>query len=192
MDEVSRKTVELFIEKAEDLTKYASENNYGGLMGVFRSVEEEEWQIHPAIRGFLLTFRMFIQSGDGIALYVLERDSQGQPKRPKLLDLTGMSDSWHEKVGQAYKLVADALAVTLPNPIYNGEPITRWKILETFLYGEFAHTTQRETFNQWQRVPDLFGNLQFEFVGILGFMFGQILAVAEASKHELGQAPGSV
>ncbi len=184
MNETSRKTLELFIEKAEELAKYVSEHNYGGLMGVFRNVGEEEWQIHPEIRGFLLTFRMFIQSGDGIALYVSKQDS---PKRPKLLDLTGMSDSWYEKVEQAYKWVADALAIAPPNLIYDGQPITRWKVLETFLYGKFAHATKREIFNQWQRVPDLFGNLQFEFVSILAFMFGEILAVAEASKQELGR-----
>jgi hypothetical protein len=194
VDEVSRKTLELFIEETEDLKKYISENSYGGLMGIFRRVKEEEWQIHPAIRGFLLTFRKFIQSGDGIALYVLERDSRGKPKRPKLLDLTGTSDSWHEKVEQAYKWVADALVIAPPNLIYNGEPITRWEILETFVYGKFAHanTTKRETFNQWRRLPDLFGNLQLEFVTVLMFMFDQIWAVAEASKHELERAPGSV
>jgi len=33
----------------------------------------------------------------------------------------------------------------------------------------------------------LFANLQFEFVRIVGFMFGEILAVADASKQELGR-----
>jgi hypothetical protein len=65
--------------------------------------------------------------------------------------------------------------------------ITRRKILETFLYGDNVHVnvTDRETFNQWRRLPDLFRELQLEFVTILGFMFGRILEVAAASKQEL-------
>jgi hypothetical protein len=202
MDEVSRNTLELFVDKAERLAKYIRENhalnsivvNPGGLLGVFRNAEDEEWQVASTLDGFLVTFRMFVQPGDRIALYSLERDSQErdsqrQPKRqkPKLLDLAGLSPDWYEKVEQAYKLVDVALAVTPPNLMFNGEPITRRKVLETFLYGDNVHVnaTKRETFNQWRHLPDLFGELQLEFVTILGFMFGRILEVAEACKHEL-------
>jgi hypothetical protein len=181
MIETSRETLELFVEKAEELKK-----DYRGVMGVFRNVGEEEWQNYPEIRGFLLTFRLFILRRDGIALYVSE---QGLLKRPELLDLPGMSESWHVKVEQAYKWVTNALAIAPPNLIYDGKPITCWEVLETFLYGKFAHINvdKRETFQRWQRVPDLFANIQFEFVRIVGFMFGEILAVAEASKQELGR-----
>jgi len=198
MDEASRTTLELFVEKAERLAKYVKENdarnsivvNPGGLMGVFRNSEEEEWQVASTLDGVLVTFRMFVQPGDRIALYSLERDSQGQPKRqkPKLLDLVGLSPDWYEKVEQAYQWVDIALAIAPPNLMYNGEPITRRKILETFLYGDNVHVnaTHRETFNQWRRLPDLFGELQLEFVTILGFVVGQIWEIAEACKHELG------
>ena len=197
MDEASRTTLELFVEKAERLAKYVKENdarnsivvNPGGLMGVFRNSEEEEWQVASTLDGVLVTFRMFVQPGDRIALYSLERDSQGQPKRqkPKLLDLVGLSPDWYEKVEQAYQWVDIALAIAPPNLMYNGEPITRRKILETFLYGDNVHVnaTHRETFNQWRRLPDLFGELQLEFVTILGFVVGQIWEIAEACKHEL-------
>src|SRR6266478_9351257 len=97
MDEIARTTLELFVEKTERLAKYVRENdarnslvvNPGGLVGVFRNAREEEWQIASTLDGFLVTFRMFVQPGDKIALYSLERDSQRQPKRqkPKLLDL---------------------------------------------------------------------------------------------------------
>ncbi len=195
MNDVSRNTLELFIEKADKLAKYVRENhaltsivvNPGGLMGVYRNSDVEEWQIASTLDGFLVTFRMFIHKRDRIALYRLDRDKQGQPIRPELLDLPGMSDNWYEKVKQAYNWIDTALAIAPPNLMYNDEPITRWKILETFVYGEYAHAdpTHRETLNQWRRDTDLFGKLQFEFVTILGFMFGQILEVAEACKHEL-------
>jgi hypothetical protein len=56
MDEVSRKTLKLFVEKAERLAKYVRENdarnsivvNPGGLMGVFRNAEDLWW---PTVSG---------------------------------------------------------------------------------------------------------------------------------------------
>ena len=163
--------------------------NPGGLIGVFRHAEDEEWQIASTLDGFLVTFRMFVQPRDRIALYPLARDSQRQPKpqKPELLDLPGLSPGWYEKVERAYQLVDLTLAIAPPNFTYNGEPLTRRKVLETFLYGDNVHVnaTDRETFNEWRRHSDLFGELKFEFVNILGFMFARILEVAEACRHEL-------
>src|SRR5258708_9140484 len=140
MDEVSRNTLERFIENVEELKQYCTPaNNFGGLMGIFRGSDEEQWQIHPAIKGLLLTFSMFIKSKDGIAPYVLERDGKGQPPRPKLLDLPGTSESWKEVVREAYKQFDTLLSFTLPKLVYNGQPITRWEVLETFMYGKYAH-----------------------------------------------------
>ena len=196
MDDKTRKTLELFVEKAERMKKYIQENharnsivvNPGGLMGVYRNADDEEWQIASTLDGLLVTFRMFVQSKDGIDLYLLERDSQGKRRRPKLLDLPGLSDVWYEKVEQAYKNIDTLLSIAPSNLFYNGEPIERWKILETFLYGDGVHVNpiHRETFNQWQHFPDLFGDLKHWFLTILGFIVGQILEVAEVSKHELG------
>ena len=57
MDDKSRIKLGLFVEKAEKLAKYVSEMSYyGGLIGVFRSIEEDVWQIHQAIEGFILVF----------------------------------------------------------------------------------------------------------------------------------------
>ena len=180
MIETSRETLELFVEKAEELKK-----DYRGVLGVFRSVGEEEWQNYPEIRGFLLTFRLFIQRKDGIALYVSE---QGSSKRPELLDLPGMSARWLERVEQAHKWITDALAIEPADLVYDGKSIKRWEVLQTFLYGKFAHLNvdKRQTFQKWQQTPILFAKLQFEFVTIVGFIFGQILEVAEVSKQELG------
>ena len=104
MEEASRTTLELFVDKAEKLAKYVRENhalnsivvNPGGLMGVYRNADEEEWQIASTLDGFLVTFRMFIHKMDGIALYRVNK--LGQPIRPELLNLTGLSPDWHEKV----------------------------------------------------------------------------------------------
>jgi hypothetical protein len=197
MDDEARKTLELFVEKADRLVKYIRENharnsivvNPGGLIGVFRNAEGEEWQIASTLDGFLVTLRMFVQPRDRIALYPLARDSQRQPipQKPKLLNLPGLSPGWCEKVERAYQLVDALLVITPPNLIYNGESITRRKVLETFLYGDNVHVNapERETFNEWRRNSDLFGELQFEFLNILGFIFSRILEVAEACRFEL-------
>ncbi len=197
MDDETRKTLELFVEKADRLVKYVRENharnslvvNPGGLVGVFRNAPEEQWQLASTLDGVLVTFRLFVQPRDCIALYPLVRDSQRQPlkQKPELLKLDGLSLDWHEKVEQVYQLIDVALSSAPPTLMYNGEPITRRKILETFLYGDTVHANapERETFEQWQRLPDLFGELQLEFVTILGFMIGQIVEVAQACKHEL-------
>ena len=197
MDDEARKTLELFVEKADRLEKYVRENharnsivvNPGGLIGVFRHAEDEEWQIASTLDGFLVTFRMFVQPRDRIALYPLARDSQRQPKsqKPELLDLPGLSHGWYEKVERAYQLADVYLTIAPSTLMHNGEPITRRKVLETFLYGDNVHVNapERETFNEWRRNSDLFGELKFEFVTILGFIFARILEVAEACRHEL-------
>ncbi len=197
MDGEARKTLELFVEKADRLERYVRENdarnsivvNPGGLMGVFRNAEGEEWQIASTLDGFLVTFRMFVQPRDRIALYPLARDSQRQPipQKPELLDLPGLSPGWYEEVERAYQLVDALLVIAPPNLMYNGEPITRRKVLETFLYGDNVHVNapERETYNEWRRNSDFFGELKFEFVKILGFMLAPIEAVAEACRHEL-------
>ena len=125
MDEEARKTLELFVEKADRLEKYVRENharnsivvNPGGLIGVFRHAEDEEWQIASTLDGFLVTFRMFVQPRDRIAFYPLVRDSQRQPiqQKPTLLDPHGQSPEWREKVERAYQLVDAALAIAPPN-----------------------------------------------------------------------------
>jgi hypothetical protein len=92
MDEVSRTRLELFIEQAEELIKYCrTVNNMGGLMSIFRRTPEEEWQTHQTIRGMLSLFCRFIEERDGIALYVLGQDKQGNLKPSPLLKLTDMS-----------------------------------------------------------------------------------------------------
>lgn len=198
MNDEAQRTLELFIEKAERLSRFVRENhaprglvvNPGGLMGIFRENDGEEWEIASTLEGFLATFRMFVQARDKIALYSLERDPQGQVKKrkPRLLDLAGLSAEWYEKVERVYATIDLALAVVPPKLIYNDQPITRREVLETFLYGDYVHVTRRELFQQWRSQKDVFAELQFEFVTILGFLFGQILDVAEACRHELRQS----
>ncbi len=201
-------TLELFIDKAEELADYAASTHaFGGLMGVFRNEEDKEWKIHLEIRGLLLTFRMFIQKNEDIAIYIVSKE--GRIERPKLLTLPGLSASWYEQAERAYtnivalffgydeakKVQNHTTAIFMnrdltPLPtrcIYNHKDLSRWEILQAFLYGYFAHNTptQRQTYKQWQQEPELFNKLKPEFVSIIGFISGQIWEVMRASKQEL-------
>ena len=169
MDQSTRDILETFVEEAEEAVTYIVENNFGGLASISRQ-EGEKWQTSPAIQGFLATFGKFIKSRDKIALYVLQRDTDGQPAPSQLLKLTGMPESWYELVRQTYKLFDTALAIAPPKLIYNGEAITRWTVLETFLYGKFLHVNQthRKTLKAWERDQDLYGNVLLEFTSTVG------------------------
>ena len=201
-------TLELFIEKAEELADYAASTHaFGGLMGVFRNEEDKKWKIHPEIRGLLLTFRMFIQKNEDIAIYIVSKE--GQIERPNILNLPGLSESWYEQAERAYnnivalffgfdeakKVQNHTTAIFMnrdltPLPtgcIYNDKDLSRWEILQAFLYGYFAHNTptQRKIYKQWQQEPELFNKLKFEFVRIVGFISSQIWEVMRASKQEI-------
>lgn len=188
MNETSRKKLELFIEKAEKLHEYISEvNHLGGLIGVYRNIGDDDWKRYPELDGFVTTFRWFLQPEGkdefDISLYPSTRN--GVAKRPKLLDLANVSDNWKEVVTKAWESGNDFLKLEL---IDIDEPITRWKVLDVFIYGDIVHATQRETFKEWQRNPDLFGKLSLHFSDSIAFMFFEwILPVAEASKQELGR-----
>ncbi len=187
MNETSRKTLELFIEKAEKLREYLSKegNHFGGLIGIYSSIGEDDWQRYPELDGFVNTFRWFLLSTPNgkfdISLYPSQRD--GTPKRPRLLDLADVSDAWKKVVEKAWEAGNAFLKLEL---IDIEEPITRQKVLEVFIYGDIVHPTQRETFLEWQRNPDLYGKLSLHFTSSLAFMFFEwILPVAEATRQEL-------
>ena len=187
MNETSRKTLELFIEKAEKLHEYIAEvNHLGGLIGVYRNRGDDDWKRYPELDGFVITFRWFLQPEGkdefDISLYPSTRN--GIAKRPKLLDLDDVSVHWKEVVTKAWESGNEFLKLEL---IDIDEPITRWKVLDAFIYGDIVHATQRETLKEWQRNPDLFGKLSLHFSVSLVFMFFEwILPVAEASRQELG------
>lgn len=187
MDELSRKILEVFVEEAEDAARYIVENNYGGLMGIYH--KGEKWQTSAAIKGFLATFGKFIKSRDKIALYVLQRDAEGKLAPSQLLKLKGMPESWYELVRQTYKLFDSLLDIAPPDLVYNGKPITRWTVLENFLYGKFLHVnlTHHDTLKEWERDQDLYGNLLFAFITTVAFMFCEMLPVVEASRRELAR-----
>jgi hypothetical protein len=181
----TKEKLELFVEKVEKLKNYiAHTNHFGGLPGVIRDTPEDQWRTFPELEGFLLTFRLFLQSTEGIAIYPIPK--HGQPKPPEYAKLSSLSDSWYTSVKHAYEKINQVLIIEQPGLTYNGEAIPRWKILNVFIYGEYSHATLRESFKQWQQSSDLYAKLIFELPAALGFIFFEyIMPLAEEAKQEL-------
>lgn len=184
----TKETLELFIEKAEKAREiYISLVKHKvGLVNpleLTRNSDNELWRTHLEIESLLPTLRMFIDKWDGIAIYVVNKE--GRPERPAFLDLPGMSENWHTTVEQAYKFIDAVLTITPQNHTHNNEPITRWIALETFIYGESIHTTQRKTLKQWEQEPNLYADLISAYTDAVTIILGQVMVIAEASKPEL-------
>lgn len=212
LDEDVKNTLELFIERATALKQFISENKFGGgLVGLFRSVDEKEWQIHSAINGCLCILRSFLQRQDHITLFSVEEartpeqtESRGPQflqtlvgplpqfgqlpplKRPNLFDLN-VSAEWREAVYHAYDQIYLAFAIVPDSLTALGQPLTRFDVFDTFFYGKFVHVTaeKRKKYNQWKSELELFNELKKVFMDSLVFVIGQILKVAEASQKEL-------
>ena len=69
------------------------------------------------------------------------------------------------------------------------EFLTRWDILETLLYGDYSHATQRERLNNWLSTPFaemVKGFLMRDLRDILASTLGGILHLAHYARMELG------
>lgn len=183
----TKEKLELFVEKVEKLAKYTAQTRFlGGLFGVIRNSSEEQWRTYSELDGFLLTFRLFLQVIEGIAIYPIPM--HGQPKPPVHATPSSLSDNWYMAVNQAYEEINHVLTINQPGLTYEGEAIPRWKILNVFIYGEHAHATLRETFKQWQQSPDLYDRVILDLPSTLAFVFFEyIMPLAEAAKQELSR-----
>src|SRR5712672_2505294 len=88
LSEDTQNTLELFVERTEALAQFVSTNPFGGgVVGLFRNVDEQEWQIHSAINGTLCILRSFLQSQDHITLFSVEeaRPQQAELRGPRFL-----------------------------------------------------------------------------------------------------------
>lgn len=214
LSEDTRNTLELFVERTEALAQFVSANPFGGgIVGLFREVDEQEWQIHSAINGTLCILRSFLQRQDGITLFSVEEARPDQAegrgprflqtligplpslgqlpplRRPNLLDLN-VSASWLDAVHHAYDQIYLTLAIEPETLFFNGQKITRFEVFTTFLYGKFVHVTaeKRQKYRQWKSEPELFNKLKETFMESLALIIGQIMEVANASREELARS----
>ena len=198
--------LEFFIERAEVLSRYFSENFHMPDITKFAisrntNIEGDEWKFHTLTYGLICLIRLFFLPGEKIVLYPIQRDIQKQRRlQPTDVPLRKLSIEpiWYEAVDQAIEAVnqlfygigtpLDAEPLNLPYA-YNGKPVTRLEEFSTIIYGEIMHFNieKHRTYKQWKKAPgDLFSNLLSDFIATTFDISLRIIPpVAEAGKQEL-------
>ena len=198
--------LEFFIERAEALARYYSENFHMPDITKFSisrntNIEGDEWKFHTLTYGLICLIRLFFLPGEEIILYPIKRDIRTQRKlQPENLPLRKLSDEprWCEAVDQAITQINDlffgigALPDAEPKDLpytYNGKPVTRLEEFSTIMYGEIIHFNieKHRTYKQWKKAPgDLFSRLLVDFItNAFDISIRIIPPVAEACRQEL-------
>lgn len=203
--------LEFFIERAEVLSRYFSENFHNAdisKVGIYRNtnIKGDEWKFHTLTYGLICLIRLFFLQSEPIALYPIMYDVRKQKKLPpenSPLRFLSKDPRWCEAIDQATTKIndlffgigalPDAELLNLPYT-YNGKPVTRLEEFSTIMYGEIIHFNidKHRTYKQWKKAPgDLFLNLLTDFITIaFHISWEAILPVAEACRQELKRLRG--
>ena len=202
--------LEFFIERAEALSRYFSENFRNAdisRIGIYRntSIADDEWKFHTLTYGLICLIRLFFLQSEPIALYPIY-DVRKQKKLPlENSPLRALSNDprWFEAIDQATTKIndlffgigalPDAELLNLPYT-YNGKPVTRFEEFSTIMYGEIIHFNieKHRIYKQWKTAPDnLFSNLLTDFITMAFYIsLEAILPVAKACRQELQRLRG--
>ena len=203
--------LEIFIERAETLSRYFSENfripNIAKIsISLNTKIEGDEWKFHTLTYGLICLIRPFFLQREEITLYPIQKDILKQRKlQPTNVPLRNLSNepSWCKAVDQAIEEInqlfygigttLDAKQLNLPY-IYDGSPITRLEEFSTIVYGEIIHfdIEKYRTYKHWKKAPgDLFSKILSDFIATAFDISLRIIPpVAEASKQELHRLKG--
>lgn len=203
--------LEFFIERAEALSRYFSENFRILDMSKFSitrntNIEGDAWKFHTLTYGLICLIRLFFLEQEPVALYPILYDVRKQKKLPpENSTLRALSDDphWVDAVDQAIiqlndlffgiNASLDAEPLNLPYT-YNGKPITRLEEFSTIMYGEIIHFNleKHRTYKLWKKAPgDLFSNLLTDFITIAhDIALRIILPFADACSKELHRLRG--
>lgn len=195
MEDATRKRLELFVEKAELLnsrsfTKYVVEHGVGLNMNwsvggpVQLTVKNPDAEATDA---FVTTFRMFIQNNDKISIEnvakLVDRDST-------------LSENWKAQVidvRQKVNAQLDSPSMCELTIDKDGIPTrsTCRDIMETFLYGELAHTNEKKRllYQTWKQDAFFFQFIENEFKSVLVDVLNAIFYVCDLNKLELSGQP---
>jgi hypothetical protein len=131
-----------------------------------------------AIDAATLTFRFFNQDKDRISL---RRISKYYAEAP--IDVSFSHE--YEKIRREMNEYLDGEKYSVAN--YNGVPLVRRELIETFMYGELAHVNEaKETlFQEWKRAPMTFTFFESQFVDTMGNLFVGLQMIAELNERAL-------
>jgi hypothetical protein len=197
-------TLELFVEKAdelkeEDFTRFLQK--FGHRLMYHYTADPQQLTMSTIAptqtlhKSFLLTYRMFVQGSQHMRFI-----GPNRPVSPELLD-TSLSPQWLTQIQDVSQKIHQFLLAKPSGQIEinlidsqgnkRTESLTRWDLLETFLYGEYSHASQRERLRNWLSTPfaEMFKPfLMLEFRNILAFTLGGIQHLAHYARLELASS----
>jgi len=202
LKEPIKATLELLVEKANELTQEEFTHfleEFGHQMSYQYTSDPQQLTVSTVApsqtmhKSFILTYRMFVQEREHMRLIDPTKEIS-----TNLLD-SSLSPQWLERVQDVAQKIHAFLREkpTIPLVINlidqqgntRTETPTRWDILETLLYGEYAHSTQRARLKNWLSTPFapmVREFLMMEFRNILAFTLGGIQHLAHYARIELG------
>ncbi len=202
MKESIKATLELFVEKADELTQEEFTQfieEFGHQLSYQYTADPQQLTATTVAptqtmhKSFLLTYRMFVQGMEGMRLI-----DPTKKISPELSD-SSLSPQWLEQVQDVAQKIHTFLREkpTIPLVINlidqqgntRAETPARWDILETLLYGDYSHTTKRERLNNWLATPFapmVREFLMMEFRNILAITLAGIRQLARYARIELG------
>jgi len=196
-----RATLELFVEKAdeltqEDFTQFLQE--FGQKLTYQYTADPQQLTMSTVAptqtmhKSFLLTYRMFVQGSEHMRFI-----DPNKPVSSDLLD-SSLSPEWLAQVQDVSQKIHQFLREKPPMQFEinlidqqgnkRTESLTRWDILETLLYGDYSHATQRERLKNWLSTPfaEMFkAFLMMEFRDILVLTLNAIRFLAYHARLEL-------
>jgi hypothetical protein len=132
-------------------------------------------------KALILTARMFVQPRDGVSLDRIAEFAKS----------SDLSIEWKSLVNQ----ICDNLNLFLNAETMvtiNERKVIRREVLETFLYGHYAHKNpdKAEMFKSWEKKGFIFKYLEFEFHNSLTAIYSAVGKIARLSEMELnGEVP---
>lgn len=201
MKQAIKATLELFVEKADELTQEEFTQfiaEFGHQLSYQYTADPQQLTMTTVAptetmnKSFLLTYRMFVQGSEHMCFIDPTRNIS-----PDLVD-SSLSPQWLKQVQDVAQKIRTFLREKPTIPMnFNlidqqgntrTEIPTRWDILETLLYGDYSHVTLRERLKNWLSSPFeqmVRGFLMMEFRDILVFTLGGIRHLAHYARIEL-------
>lgn len=138
---------------------------------------KDNFPSREARKALLLTARMFIQNNDEVSFGSLAKQVLHRPE---------VSDGW--KAGFSY--MRDELNRYLDTPVglrVSEADLTHRDVLETCLYGHYAHTKapHKENFEKWTAEPIFRGFVEFHFMSIVSNLVRFAVALGDICEMEL-------
>lgn len=187
MQDETRQTLQLIVDKAEKLRGYAFERHVSetGLDFSAQRLPDDTWEITFGLPdekerdAFLLTFRLFYQRNELMSFLRLEDLLKDKDLSKEFKNVTTQVRATFLGYLQGHSQYTVEL--------FEGQP-TRKEMIDVGLYGGLAHANNPDTvaqYRQWTRDEVRAALFHQEFTKFLVVILGMIYSLADAARAEL-------